>query len=169
MTGISIAFTSALGYYSGVKLGEHIEREEAYDKAVSYMDGVMPSIVSDAGFSVEKYDDNTEFVLGDYTSENIANAKNLLVEQYGFNYDTAELAVATYFDFEDTIYIVRGSDNADKYYEANGYKSGDKYDQMLAFTSSRETFENHTQEEYTQTVNNLMYGNSIEGDSSARN
>lgn len=164
--GSSIASVAGCSCVLGNYVYQKIERENEFQQTVDYMNEfVMPEVLNRAGFTQALMDDNNKFIYN-YDSTSIQKAKDILVNEYGLGYDSAELAVAKYFNYDDTLYIVRGYNNSDDYYASLGYKNYDNYDKLLS--SNTDIFENMIQTSFTGQVENMMATNQKGDDSNAR-
>ena len=160
--GSSLVIVGTLGVILTKQAVDAINRENEFRNATSYLnENVMNEVLLNSGFEISINEDET--YVYNFSSADISRAKEYLINNYGFDRNTSELAIDLYFNYNDEIFVVRGSDNAYEFF-VEEYGSKDNLNNLIY--SPEHVFENMNQTAYVEQVNAIK--NEREGVQGAR-
>ena len=162
IVGSAIVTVGVLGVIITKKAVDAAERELEFRRAEDYMNEyVMKDVLQSSGFEITVNEDET--YVYNFSSADIANAKQYLIQNYGFDNGTSELAIDLFFDYSDEIFVIRGYDDA---YDFFLQDYGNTYEINNAIYPPEHVFENMNQSSYVNLVNTIK--NEREGVQGAR-
>lgn len=160
--GSSLVIVGTLGVILTKQAVDAVNRENEFRNATSYLnENVMNEVLLNSGFEISINEDET--YVYNFSSADISRAKQYLINNYGFDRNTSELAIDLYFNYNDEIFVVRGSDNAYEFF-VEEYGNKDNLNNLIY--SPEHVFENMNQTAYVEQVNAIK--NEREGVQGAR-
>lgn len=160
--GSSLAIVGTLGVIVTKEAINTAKREMEFRNAETYLnENIMQEVLLNSGFEISVNEDET--YVYNFSSSDITRAKEYLMTNYGFDRNTSELAIDLYFNYNDEIFVVRGSDSAYEFF-VEEYGNKDSLNNLIY--SPEHVFENMNQTAYVDQVNTLK--NEREGVTGAR-